>query len=219
MNKKFTLIEVLVVVAIIGIIASMLLPALGNARKTSQRVLCINNLKQNSSMLFMYTDDNDQYLPGIVQQFFTHPLVLDGQTGINGIPDTNKTNLPYFLKDYSNHELHDTVATFICPSSTANSNGDTESIRIKHYNADGKSPELNTRVFGKANGSVISLSITEVPDPLETPLIYDVFVTPSRTDVTLNKEPQHGYKGSVPLRTELNLSGAAKVSLDYDSLN
>ena len=61
MNKKFTLIEVLVVVAIIGISASMLLPALGNARKTSQKVLCINNLKQNSSMLFMYTDDNDQY--------------------------------------------------------------------------------------------------------------------------------------------------------------
>ncbi len=61
--KKFTLIEVLVVVAIVGILASLLLPALGKARKTSRKALCVNNNKQIVTALFMYTDDHNQYFP------------------------------------------------------------------------------------------------------------------------------------------------------------
>ena len=38
--KKFTLIEVLVVVAIIGIVASLLAPTLGNARKEARATVC-----------------------------------------------------------------------------------------------------------------------------------------------------------------------------------
>lgn len=60
-KKKFTLIEVLVVVAIIGILASLLLPSLGKARKKAQSSLCINNLKQVSTSLLMNPDDNDDY--------------------------------------------------------------------------------------------------------------------------------------------------------------
>lgn len=58
-HRKFTLIEILVVVAIIGILASMLLPALGDARNKSKQALCKNNLKQNGYGLFLYLDDFD----------------------------------------------------------------------------------------------------------------------------------------------------------------
>jgi prepilin-type N-terminal cleavage/methylation domain-containing protein len=61
--KKFTLIEILVVVAIIGILASLLLPVLGKARESARRAQCVNNQKNHAVALFMYFDDNEQFHP------------------------------------------------------------------------------------------------------------------------------------------------------------
>ncbi|MDD7983963.1 prepilin-type N-terminal cleavage/methylation domain-containing protein [Lentisphaera marina] len=61
--KNFTLIEVLVVVAIIGILASLLLPSLSKARGNAQRSVCVNNLKNISTAILMYPDDNNDYYP------------------------------------------------------------------------------------------------------------------------------------------------------------
>ncbi len=61
--KKFSLIEILVVVAIIGILASLLMPVLGKARESARRAQCVNNQKNHGTALFMYFDDNEQYHP------------------------------------------------------------------------------------------------------------------------------------------------------------
>ena len=57
--KNFTLIEVLVVVAIIGILASLLLPTLGKARGKARLTVCVNNMKQITMGISIYTMDND----------------------------------------------------------------------------------------------------------------------------------------------------------------
>lgn len=68
MNKKhtpkFTLIEVLVVVAIIGILASLLLPSLAKARHKAKTSVCLSNLKQITTAIHLYAGDNEDHLPG-----------------------------------------------------------------------------------------------------------------------------------------------------------
>ena len=59
----FTLLELLIVIAIIAILAAMLLPALGKARDTAKQVKCMSNYSQIGKGHFLYADDNDGMFP------------------------------------------------------------------------------------------------------------------------------------------------------------
>jgi len=59
----YTLLELLSVIAIIGILAAILLPALARARESARRLSCLSNLSQVGAAMWMYAEENDGRLP------------------------------------------------------------------------------------------------------------------------------------------------------------
>lgn len=63
-NKRgFTLIEILVVVAIIGVLAAMLLPVFASAREKARAASCLSNYRQIGVAIQMYAQDADDKTP------------------------------------------------------------------------------------------------------------------------------------------------------------
>ena len=72
-SRAFTLVELLAVVAVIGMLAAFLLPALGKT-KEAERIDCANNLRQINLAAQMYIDDPEDFLPLITARvpMFAH---------------------------------------------------------------------------------------------------------------------------------------------------
>jgi len=72
----FTLIELFVVIAVIGILAALLLPAMSRAKASTKRATCLNHQRQIALGVRMYADDTDDVGPARISE----KKSLDGWT-------------------------------------------------------------------------------------------------------------------------------------------
>ena len=62
-KNLFTLIELLITIAVIAILASLLLPALNAAKQKAETIRCVGNIRQIGTFLLLYTEQNDGFIP------------------------------------------------------------------------------------------------------------------------------------------------------------
>lgn len=73
-KQGFTLVEILVVIAIVGLLAGLLFPVFANARESGRITSCASNLSQIGKAIALYTSDNRE----------RYPLIVDDKNATNG---------------------------------------------------------------------------------------------------------------------------------------
>ncbi|WDE97148.1 DUF1559 domain-containing protein [Lentisphaera profundi] len=112
--KKFTLIEILVVIAIIAILASLMFPALSRARATSRRVSCMNNIKQIGVASYSFSGDNENKYPTRCSSNISYDDLLAGYDGRDGLTDTEKS-----AAYLDNRTYQESTGLYTCPTNPA----------------------------------------------------------------------------------------------------
>lgn len=80
-RAAFTLIEILVVIAIIALLAAILFPVFSRAREKARSATCMSNERQIAMALLQYGQDNNRYFPPLT------PPTQDGWSVAIGISD------------------------------------------------------------------------------------------------------------------------------------
>ena len=114
-GRSFTLIEMLVVIAIIGILAAILLPALQAARERGRQAKCKNHLHQFSLAVEIYRNDNPDFYPPWLSTL--HPIYVGAAEVYICPSDSNRGTeggVPEWFSAYAASQFTETDDTDDC---------------------------------------------------------------------------------------------------------
>ncbi len=114
-SSAFTLVEMLVTVAIIGVLATLAVGQVNRSLERAHGARCAANLKQLTSALFMYAADNNNRLPGPLFRSVRHPSVNPTVSYLSHTKDPNKASSRDWIMPY----LGDSKGVWRCPGNDA----------------------------------------------------------------------------------------------------
>jgi prepilin-type N-terminal cleavage/methylation domain-containing protein/prepilin-type processing-associated H-X9-DG protein len=105
-NRGFTLVELLVVISIIACLLSILLPSLNKARRQSQSVICMNNIRQLGFAFMLYGEDYKGYaMPSALSRTYWWGKKLS-----DGIDHKQGFVWPYFKSELGGKSVYECPA-------------------------------------------------------------------------------------------------------------
>jgi len=121
-RMAFTLIELLLVVAVIAILAGLLLPVLARARASAAAAGCLNNTRQLTLGWLLYADQSNDHLVYNLGLDRRQPIP-SGNRDLNWVNnimswelDSDNTNLAFVAKSPLSPLIGGSAGVFLCPS-------------------------------------------------------------------------------------------------------
>ncbi len=145
-RRGFTLVELLVVIAMVGILASLLLPSLQRANAKGKSTFCLNDMRQLAFALHVYAGDHDDALPpnagsdGIAETVAKREYLNWVNNVMSWALDPDNTNTMLLTVGGLGPYVAGVAKVFKCPSDSALSKvqqeaGWTERVRSVSMNA------------------------------------------------------------------------------------
>lgn len=179
-RRGFTLLELLVVVAIIGTVMAILLPALNKVRSQAKRTMCASNLKQVGVGLRSYLSESKDRLPYASFMPSLGPFPLS-------------TKNPIYIAEILETHVGDEPRVFRCP---LDDNGDRRPAPNNgktYFESEKSSYEYRWQFAGRTTAEVAARIERRVGEPIPDNTIW----------IMRDYDNFHGKGGSVGARRYL----------------
>ncbi len=208
-RSAFTLIEVLVVVAIIALLISILLPSLAKARDQARKVVCMNHQKQLANANYYYSADHRGRLPHFDYWLYTR----DSSTGLpaGAVPECGQL---FGLKTPDRPRGHArnyaaTAQIYLCPSDKGHRwdpPGRAVALRPPTFSYTRNKYIMNRLGFAPSDQGGIEIAANYFPinrpkRPAETPLLLEEYEYSPMNDGHFVNELASGGENSLDYLT------------------
>jgi prepilin-type N-terminal cleavage/methylation domain-containing protein len=172
----FTLVELLVCIAIISVLVALLLPAIQSAREAARRAACANNLRQLGVALHNYESANQRFppgrgdpLPGVFSAFaylmpFLEETTISDQLVLTRAPATFNVGATIYDGSANERAATTSVKSLLCPSDPAMGIVPGSNYGVTNYVANAGSGTVDSGNLKTSDGVFFTASKIRIKD-------------------------------------------------------